>query len=234
MVHFVRFILLCPFFLGFSPAFGVLAIAKDFFTDPPDEQAFIRDALNDASTHYSLLINSDPRAYRFSIYEAYQVDFNQDDEPELVVAGSLSGQIYHVVMAYYKVADEWKCQVLNRSVGGGISDLKILDLDNDGLLEVFSVLQDRDLKRSCTIFHTSSYSGLPLSEMFCYRSKGGLTSSHNFSVFRPKNSGEYSLRIDEMIYPENEDGDVQQTTYIYKIVKNQWVLDKTIKGGTHF
>jgi hypothetical protein len=198
-----------------------------------NEEAFIRDALNDAIQHYSLLLNPDYQAYRFSMYEAFYTDLNQDGENEYIVSGSIVGQSYYVIMAYYLESDVWKCQVLNRAVGGGITDIKVFDLDNDGFMEIYSVVQDRECRRSCKIFRYSMDYSTRLIEMFNYQSNGGLLSSHNFSIFRSKNSDKYSLRIDEVIYPETEDGDVQQTTYIYKIVKREFVLDKSIKGGTN-
>ncbi len=198
------------------------------------EETFIRDALKDALEHYSVMLNPDYHAYRFSMYEAFYTDLNQDGENEYIVSGSLSGQSYYVVMAYLLSSDEWNCQVLNRCMGGGINDVKVIDMNNDGFSEIYSVVQDRDYKRVCKIFSFSLSEKGKLSEWFCYHSGGGLLSSHNFSIFRSKNSDNYSLRIDEVIYPETEDGDVQQTTYIYKIVKREFVLDKTIKGGTNF
>lgn len=200
----------------------------------PTEETFIKDALNDALHHYSLLLNQDYHVYKFSMYEAFFTDLNQDGENEYIVSGSLTGQSYYVVMAYFFESGAWTCVVLNRCVGGGINDVKVIDLDNDGFFEIFSVLQDRDYKRTCKIYRPSVDRAPGLIEMFSYNSSGGLLSSHNFSIFRSKNSDNYNLRIDEVLYPDTEDGDVQQTTYIYKIIKKEFVLDKAIKGGATF
>lgn len=230
--YFTKFIPFAVWFL-FTGAGSAQVNASGRY-DAPTEETFIRDALQDAMEHFSVLLNPDYHAYRFSVYEAIFADLNMNSENEYIIAGSLAGQSYYIVMAYYLEEDEWKCQVLNRSVGGGIHDVKVIDLDNDGLMEIYTVVQDREYRRTCKIYRCAVLPEVKLVEMFSFKSGGGFSSSHNFSIFRPRNMDNYSLRIDEVLYPETEDGDVQQTTYIYKIVKREFVLDKVIKGGSSF
>lgn len=198
------------------------------------EELFIRDALKDAIEYGNLNLRPDSIGYNFNVYQGFYVDLDLDGEQEYVVSGEIAGQSYNLVMVYWWHTDHWNCRVLNRSVGGGINAIQVIDVDNDGRSEIFSVLQDHAMRRICKVHRCDKADTLSFHEVFNYVSEGGWTNSQNFSLYRPQTKDSYTLRVDEIIYQDEEEGDVRQNIYLYRFKDGIYVLDKKIEGGVSY
>ncbi len=195
-----------------------------------NDKIFLRDALRDAEKNFT---NITPRfgvSESFDVYRTLDMDLNGDGTMELVVAGTITDKDLNYVMAYYEDRGVWKHEVLNRGSGGGIVDFKAVDIDYDGKFEVYSILQDRDLKQSCRVFEFWAESETHFLELFRFDSKGGMSNSCNILLTQSGENSTYRIRIDEVEYPEDDLGDVKQKTYFYKLELQNFVLERFVSG----
>lgn len=195
-----------------------------------DENHFLHDAYADAVLNYPESLNKPMTECRFLIYQAFSVDLDSDGEGEYVVGGEIGGQRIQVVMAYTWNGTEWEAKILNRARGGGIDDLQVVDIDNNGETDVFSVVRDDALRRYCRIYSVER--GRHWREMFAFDSKGGFTNSCNISLTRAGGRDTYRVRVDEVTYPDSDEGEVEQRTYFFCIDNGQFVLEKHSKNGS--
>lgn len=204
----------------------VLLTSRGLCQAPSDEQ-FKIDAYQDALDHFAsdLALTLDGSTY--TLYKGFTADLDGDGVLEWIVSGSLNEQMVSVIV-YYRSMDGWQHRVMNRCLGGSVVDIRIVDVDNDGRPDVYSVLQDADLKRYCRIASMSR--GGECTEIFRLDTPGGLYCSSNISLTRASENESYRVRVDEIDYPTTDDGDVHQKIYFYKIVNRVFVLDHMIGG----
>lgn len=191
-----------------------------------EEKDFLKDAYRDAIEHFPDHITTAIEELHFSVYQGFSVDLDKDGVDEMIVAGDISGESIYVVMGYYWENNNWHCRVLNRSLGGGIHDFRVVDVDNDGRSEIFSVLQDSQYKQYCKIYRFVPQNADKFENLFAYQTEGGFVSSCNFLLLKAKNNDVYKLRVDEVIYAADEEGgDIIQRTYVYALSNNTFVLE---------
>ena len=191
-----------------------------------NERNYIEDAFRDASVNYPGVIDKTPSQCEFIIYKGFTTDMDGDGNNELIVSGSLNEKLTYV-MVYYLDDGKWNCNIVNSCAGGSIFDIKVLDIDNDGYSEIYSVLLDKDLRRYCRIEKLVDHK---FTSLFSLDTKGGLSFSCNISLTRADEKEKYRVRIDEVEYPESDEGDVRQRTYFYKLDKNMFVLENVYSG----
>ncbi|MBX7153070.1 hypothetical protein K1X84_15695 [bacterium] len=196
------------------------------FDGVPEEKDFLKDAYLDAVEHFPEHITTPIDELHFSVYQGFSVDLDKDGVDEMIVAGDISGESIYVVMGYYWENNRWHCRILNRSLGGGIHDFRIIDVNNDGRSEIFSVLQDSQYKQYCKIYRFVPQNSDKFESLFVYQTEGGFVSSCNFLLLKAKNNDIYKLRVDEVIYAADEEGgDIIQRTYVYTLNNNTFVLE---------
>lgn len=191
-----------------------------------DEKDFLKDAYRDAIEHFPDRITRSVEDLQFSVYQGFSVDLDKDGQDEMVVSGDISGESVYIVMGYYWENNAWHCRVLNRSLGGSIHDLRVVDVNNDGRSEIFSVLQDSQYKQYCKIYRFNPLNPDKFENLFTYQTEGGFVSSCNFLLLKAKTNDAYKLRVDEVIYAADEDGgDIIQRTYVYTLNNDAFVLE---------
>jgi len=187
---------------------------------------FLNDAYRDAQLNFADQLMKPIDESEFSVYQGFYADLDGDGQNEMVVSGEILGQELYYVMAYALKGDQWVCQILNRSYGGGINGFQIIDMNNDGHAEVFSVLQNKEHQQFCKIYQTDSRNDTVFSQLFSYETPGGFEKSCNFMMVKADECKNYRLRVDEVVYGTGEEGDIQQHTYFYSLNdKSQLVLD---------
>lgn len=191
-----------------------------------NERNYIADTYRDASINYPGVIDKSPAQCEFIMYKGFSADMDGDGNNELIVSGSLNEKLTYV-MVYYLEDGKWSCNIVNSCVGGSIFDIKIIDLDNDGKSEIYSVLLDEGLRRYCRI---EKLLNNKFTSIFSLDTKGGLSFSCNISLVRADEKQKYRIRIDEVEYPENDEGDVRQRTYFYRLDKEAFVLENIYSG----
>lgn len=224
-----------PAYLLLIAAFNggkLLAISSDADHERPvlNEERFLADAFADAVIHFQGSLTKSILECRFSVFQGYSVDMDRDGEDELVVAGDIVGERVDVVMVYHWDGKAWQVRVLNRARGGGIDDVQIIDINQDGISEVFSVLRDDGLRRYCRIFSVTG--DRQWCELFRFDSKGGFTNSCNISLVPPSGKFAYRVRVDEVTYPDSDEGEITQQTYFFTYHKGQFVMEKREDKGS--
>ncbi|MBL7995363.1 VCBS repeat-containing protein [bacterium] len=191
-----------------------------------NERNYVADAHMDASINYPGIIDKTPAQCEFILYKGFSSDLDRDGNEEIIVSGSLNEKLTYV-MVYYMDEGKWTCNIVNSCNGGSVFDIKIIDVDNDGFAEIYSVLLDENLRRFCRIEKLVDHK---FTSLFSLDTRGGLLFSCNISLMRADEKQKYRVRIDEVEYPEKEDGDVRQRTYFYKLEKNIFVLENVYSG----
>ncbi len=194
-----------------------------------NEERFLADAFADAIIHFPASMTKSMLECRFSVFQGYSVDLDRDGENEVVVAGGIVGERVDVVMVYQWDGKDWLVRVLNRARGGGIDDVQIIDINKDGCSEVFSVLRDDGLRRYCRIFSVTE--DRQWCELFRFDSKGGFTNSCNISLVPPFGAFAYRVRVDEVTYPDSDEGDIKQQTYFFAYHEGEFVMEKREDKG---
>jgi hypothetical protein len=211
-------------------------VAFEFVTDNPEdsppvlsEHKYLEDAYRDAQTSFPGVIEKLIPQCQFNLDRGFSSDLNHSGQAQYIISGNIDSRIYYV-MLYYLENNQWHCRVLNHCVGGSIFDVKIIDVDHDGDSEIYSVLQDQDLKKYCRINKFERGESNPVSTLFSLDTKGGLQSSYIISLMRSSDKECYKVRVDEMEYPTDEGGEVHQRSYFYALVQNMFVLDHSWTG----
>lgn len=189
--------------------------ANDDSDIPPlTSRDYLQSAVQDADRQFGLSLATELDQLEFSVFHGFFEDLDDDGQSELIVAGDIVGKNIYYVLAYRWDEDRWRCEVLNRARGGGIHIVQLIDCDNDGRSEIFSVLNDEDGRKFCSVysFSTQSRSFVPVFEM---ETESGFQCSYNFMLFHPEGSRQYRLRIDKAVYPEDEGGQVKTKTEVY-------------------
>jgi hypothetical protein len=209
------------------------AVAHPLDDDQPllTEKRFFEDALTDARKHYPQVQHVPIADSQFAVYQAYAVDLDREGEDEYVVSGEITACGVNVVLAYCLGEDGWSCTALNRSLGGAIESVQLLDINNDNRTEVFTLLHDEDMSRRCLIYGFSRTDSARFEELFRYETGGGWSSSHNIMLTQASSREYYRLRIDEILYPDSDEGSVTQNTYFYRLDNGKFVLDSTTHVG---
>lgn len=212
-------------YVGHGTAFADTGHSIDFVLGI-NERNFVEDTHRDASVNYPGVIDKAPSQCEFIMYKGFSTDLDCDGNDELIVSGSLNEKLTYV-MVYYLEDGKWSCNIVNSCEGGSIFDIKIIDVDNDGNSEIYSVLLDKDLRRYCRIEKLVDHR---FTSLFSLDTKGGLSFSCNISLMRADEKQKYRVRVDEVEYPENDEGDVRQRTYFYKFDKDVFVLENIYSG----
>lgn len=203
-----------------------LIVADTGILSSINERNYIEDAYRDAEVNYPGVIEKPISQCDFSVYKGFSSDLDGDGNTELVVSGSLNEKLTYV-MVYYIENGKWTCNIVNSCEGGSVFDIKVIDLDNNGKPEIYSVLLDKDLRRYCRIEKMSEGR---FSSLFSLDTKGGLSFSCNISLSRADVKEKYRIRIDEVEYPESDEDDVRQRTYFYKLDREVFVLENIYSG----
>ncbi|HMW33878.1 MAG TPA: hypothetical protein PLH27_04375 [bacterium] len=182
---------------------------------------FLADALEDARHNYAGRTIPASAVVKFEVYRGFLADINKDGESEYIVAGTITGLDINYVMVYLWKNEKWLCTVLNSGLGGGIADLQLLDVNQDGTEEIYSVIKDEKQKQHCRIDGFCKDLSSELSPMFCWNAEDGMSISQNILLI--EKSGMRCVRVDEIRYPESEDGDIKQQTYYYVYENGKFV-----------
>lgn len=191
-----------------------------------NERNYIEDTYKDASVNYPGVIEKPVSQCDFSVYKGFSSDLDGDGNNELIVSGSLNEKITYV-MVYYLEEGKWTCNIVNSCEGGSVFDIKVIDVDNDEKPDIYSVLLDKNLRRYCRIERMINGA---FTSLFSLDTKGGLSFSCNISLMRASENEKYRVRIDEVEYPETDEGDVKQRTYFYRLDKDVFVLENIYSG----
>jgi hypothetical protein len=191
-----------------------------------NERNYIEDTYKDASVNYPGVIEKPVSQCDFSVYKGFSSDLDGDGNNELIVSGSLNEKITYVLV-YYLEEGKWTCNIVNSCEGGSVFDIKVIDVDNDEKPDIYSVLLDKNLRRYCRIERMINGA---FTSLFSLDTKGGLSFSCNISLMRASEKEKYRVRIDEVEYPETDEGDVKQRTYFYRLDKDVFVLENIYSG----
>lgn len=191
-----------------------------------NERNYIEDTYRDASVNYPGVIEKPVSQCDFSVYKGFSSDLDGDGNNELIVSGSLNEKITYV-MAYYLEEGKWTCNIVNSCEGGSVFDVKVIDVDNDERPDIYSVLLDKNLRRYCRIERMINGA---FTSLFSLDTKGGLSFSCNISLTRANEKEKFRVRIDEVEYPDTDEGDVRQRTYFYRLDKDVFVLENIYSG----
>jgi len=212
-----------------SLAIGTPTAVDESDIPPLTSRDYLHNAAVDAEKHFGLPLTKELDNLEFSVFHGFFEDLDDDGQSELIVAGDIIGKNVYYVLAYHWDRQQWRCKVLNRSFGGGIQNVQLIDCDNDGRSEVFSVLADDDGRRFCSVYRFSPETDQFVS-VFEKETEPGFQCSYNFMLFHPEGSREYRLRIDKAEYPEEEGGAVQTKTVFYQMEHGQFVVVENGEG----
>jgi hypothetical protein len=194
-----------------------------------NERRYLEDAFRDAKDYFPGVIDKPVLQCQFTIDRGFTSDLIHNGHTEFIVSGNIDSRINYVLL-YYLENEQWHCSVLNRCLGGSVFDVKIIDVDNDGSSEIYSVLMDQDLRKYCRINKYFRDESDHVSTLFSLDTKGGLQSSYIISLMRSSDKECYKVRVDEMEYPADDGGDVHQRTYFYALVQHMFVLEHSWSG----
>lgn len=215
---------LCCLTVLVAPDYGNAGVNRNWTS--LNERNYIEDAYKDASVNYPGVIDKPVSQCDFSVYKGFSSDLDGDGNNELIVSGSLNEKITYV-MVYYLEDGRWTCNIVNSCEGGSVFDIKVIDVDKDDRPDIYSVLLDKDLRRYCRIERMINGA---FTSLFSLDTKGGLSFSCNISLMRASEKEKYRVRIDEVEYPDSDEGDVRQRTYFYRLDKDVFVLENIYSG----
>ncbi len=210
--------------LFLSTGFGFAGVLGNWTS--LNERNYIEDTYRDASVNYPGVIEKPVSQCDFSVYKGFSSDLDGDGNNELIVSGSLNEKITYV-MVYYLEEGKWTCNIVNSCEGGSVFDIKVIDVDNDERPDIYSVLLDKNLRRYCRIERMINGA---FTSLFSLDTKGGLSFSCNISLTRAHEKEKFRVRIDEVEYPDTDEGDVRQRTYFYRLDKDVFVLENIYSG----
>lgn len=210
--------------LFLSTGFGFAGVLGNWTS--LNERNYIEDTYRDASVNYPGVIEKPVSQCDFSVYKGFSSDLDGDGNNELIVSGSLNEKITYV-MVYYLEEGKWTCNIVNSCEGGSVFDIKVIDVDNDERPDIYSVLLDKNLRRYCRIERMINGA---FTSLFSLDTKGGLSFSCNISLTRAHEKEKFRVRIDEVEYPDTDEGDVRQRTYFYRLEKDVFVLENIYSG----
>lgn len=210
--------------LFLSTGFGFAGVLGNWTS--VNERNYIEDTYRDASVNYPGVIEKPVSQCDFSVYKGFSSDLDGDGNNELIVSGSLNEKITYV-MVYYLEDGKWTCNIVNSCEGGSVFDVKVIDVDNDERPDIYSVLLDKNLRRYCRIERMINGA---FTSLFSLDTKGGLSFSCNISLTRANEKEKFRVRIDEVEYPDTDEGDVRQRTYFYRLDKDVFVLENIYSG----
>lgn len=206
-----------------------LAASDDADIPPLTSRDYLRSAVHDADRQFGTSLAAEMDQLEFSVFHGFFEDLDEDGQSELIVAGDIVGKNVYYVLAYRWEREAWHCEVLNRARGGGIHMVQLVDCDNDGRSEIFSVLNDEEGRKFCSVYSFSKKTS-KFCSVFEMVTEPGFQSSYNFMLFHPEGSREYRLRIDKAEYPEDDGGQVKTRTDVYCMLDGRFQVLETSEG----